>query len=71
LERSGTYQNLIKSALREKGLPENTEWMKIYVTNKKSKMSQGRIIRVRNGEAMFFAPANSFITLLVDGESPF
>jgi len=27
--------------------------------------------RVRNVEAMFFGEVNSFITLLVDGESPF
>ena len=54
-----------------KGLPAETEWMKIYTTNKKRNMSQGRRIRVRDGEAMFFAEANSFITLLVDGESPF
>ncbi len=54
-----------------KGLPAETEWMRIYTTNKKRNMSQGRRIRVRDGEAMFFAEANSFITLLVDGESPF
>jgi len=54
-----------------KGLPENIKWMKIFVTNRKSKMSQGRMIWVRNGEAIFYAQANSFITLLVDGESPF
>ncbi|MFC2123202.1 hypothetical protein ACFLU5_00200 [Bacteroidota bacterium] len=54
-----------------KGLPTETEWMKIYVTNIKSKMSQQRSIRVRDGEARFFAEANSFITLLADGESPF
>lgn len=54
-----------------KGLPENTEWMKIYVTNHTSKMSQRRMIRVRDGEATFLAEADSFITLLVDGESPF
>ncbi|KPK28486.1 MAG: hypothetical protein AMJ61_02220 [Desulfobacterales bacterium SG8_35_2] len=61
-------------ALRQatlKGLPTDTEWMKIFVTNKNSKMSQRRSIRVRNGEATFLAEANSFITLLVDGESPF
>jgi hypothetical protein len=54
-----------------KGLPDITEWVKIYVTNNKSKMSQRRPVRVRNGEAMFTAEANSFITLLVDGEAPF
>ena len=54
-----------------KGLPENTEWLKIYVTNHTSKMSQRRMIRVRDGEATFLAEADSFITLLVDGESPF
>ncbi len=54
-----------------KGLPTNTEWMKIFVTNKNNKMSQRRMIRVRDGEAVFLAEANSFITLLADGESPF
>jgi len=54
-----------------KGLPSDTEWMKIYVTNENSKMSQRRMIRVREGIASFVAEANSFITLLVDGESPF
>jgi hypothetical protein len=54
-----------------KGLPAETEWMRIYTTNKRRNMSQGRRIRVRDGEATFFAEANSFITLLVDGESPF
>lgn len=53
------------------GLPDDTEWMKIYVTNEDSKMSQRRMIRVREGVASFVAEANSFITLLVDGESPF
>jgi hypothetical protein len=54
-----------------KGLPSGTEWMKIYVTNKTSSMSQRRMIRVREGEGTFLAEANSFISLLVDGESPF
>jgi len=54
-----------------KGLPGDTEWMKIFVTNKSSKMSRRRMIRVRDGEAMFLAEANSFITLLADGEPPF
>jgi hypothetical protein len=54
-----------------KGLPADTGWMKIFITNKKSKMERGRMIRVRDGEATFSAAANSFITLLVDGESPF
>ncbi len=54
-----------------KGLPAEVEWMKIYTTNKRRKMSPGRIIRVRDGEATFSVEANSFITLLVDGESPF
>lgn len=54
-----------------RGLPAGTEWMKIYVTNRKNKMSPGRMIRVRDGMASFIAEANSFITLLVDGESPF
>ncbi|MBS0000494.1 MAG: hypothetical protein KFF73_16055 [Cyclobacteriaceae bacterium] len=53
------------------GFPAGMEWMKIYVTNKNSKMSQRGPIRVRDGEAIFFAEANSFITLLADGESPF
>ena len=54
-----------------KGLPPDTEWMKIYITNSRSKMSQRRMLRVRNGEARFTAEADSFITLLSDGESPF
>jgi hypothetical protein len=54
-----------------KGLPQDMAWMKIYVTNEKSKMSQRRSVRVSNGEANFYAEANSFITLLADGESPF
>jgi hypothetical protein len=53
------------------GLPADMEWMKVYVTNQTSKMSQRRSVRIRNGEANFFAEANSFITLLADGESPF
>jgi hypothetical protein len=54
-----------------KGLPTGIEWMKIYTTNKRRKMSRGRVIRVRNGEATFSVETNSFITLLADGESPF
>jgi hypothetical protein len=54
-----------------KGLPEDMEWAKVYVTNETSKMSPGRPVRVRNGEASFLAEANSFITILADGESPF
>ena len=54
-----------------KGLPEEMKWVKIFVTNKNSSMSKGRPVRVRNGEANFYAEANSFITLLADGESPF
>ncbi|MDH3648952.1 MAG: hypothetical protein OEQ53_04675 [Saprospiraceae bacterium] len=45
--------------------------MKIYVTNENSNMSARRMIRVRNGVARFVAEANSFITLLADGENPF
>jgi hypothetical protein len=40
--------------------------MKIYITNKKSNMAQGRRIRVQEGKGTFTAPANSFITLLAD-----
>jgi hypothetical protein len=45
--------------------------MKIHIANTRSKMSQRRVIRVREGEASFLTEANSFITLLVDGESSF
>jgi hypothetical protein len=48
------------------GLPNDIEWMKIYITNKKSNMAQGRRIRVQEGKGTFTAPANSFITLLAD-----
>jgi hypothetical protein len=54
-----------------KGLPSDVRWIKVFVTNEKSSMSQRRMAWVRNGEATFFAESNSFITLLVDGESPF
>ena len=54
-----------------KGLPTDIEWMKVFVTNTRSKMSQRRMVRVRDGEGTFTAEAHSFITLLVDGESPF
>jgi hypothetical protein len=54
-----------------RGLPSDTGWIKIFVTNKKNKMERGRMIQVRDGEATFFAAANSFSALLVDGESPF
>jgi hypothetical protein len=54
-----------------KGLPSDIRWMKVFVTNEKRSMSQRRMAWVRNGEATFFAESNSFITLLVDGESPF
>ena len=53
------------------GLPSDLQWMRIFVTNDRSNMSQGRRIRVQNGTAYFLAEANSFITLLADGESPF
>jgi hypothetical protein len=54
-----------------KGLPPDVRRMKVYVTNEKSSMSQGRMGWVRNGTATFFTESNSFITLLADGESPF
>ena len=54
-----------------KGLPSDVRRMTIFVTNDISSMSKGRRAWVRNGTATFFAESNSFITLLVDGESPF
>ena len=53
------------------GIPADIQWMKIYTTNRKRKMSRGRPIRVIEGKATFFMDGNSFITVLVDGESPF
>ena len=54
-----------------KGLPSDARRMTIFVTNDMSSMSKGRRAWVRNGTATFYAESNSFITLLVDGESPF
>lgn len=54
-----------------KGLPSDARRMTIFVTNDESSMSKGRRAWVRNGTAIFFAESNSFITLLIDGESPF
>jgi hypothetical protein len=54
-----------------KGLPSGVRRMKIFVTNEQRSMSQGRRTWVRNGTATFLAESNSFITLLMDGESPF
>jgi hypothetical protein len=54
-----------------KGLPDKVRRVKVFVTNERTSMAQQRTIWVRNGEATFFASSNSFITLLVDGESPF
>lgn len=54
-----------------KGLPSDVRRLKVFVTNEQRSMSQGRRAWVRNGTATFLAESNSFITLLVDGESPF
>jgi len=54
-----------------KGLPSDARRMNIFVTNEQKSMSKGRRAWVRNGTATFFAETNSFITLLVDSESPF
>ncbi len=53
------------------GLPSDIEWIKIRVTNEKSNYAARRPVRVREGTAQFVAEANSFITLLADGESGF
>jgi len=54
-----------------KGLPSDVRRVTIFVTNDMSSMSKGRRAWVRNGTATFFAESNSFITLMVDGESPY
>ena len=53
-----------------KGIPADVRRVKVFVTNERTSMAEQRSW-VRNGEANFFIHSNSFITLLVDGESPF
>lgn len=53
------------------GIPENLEWVKIWVTNEHSNNTRKRSIRVREGVATFTGEANSFITLVADGQSSF
>ncbi len=54
------------------GLPEDINWMKVFVTNEQSQNSERRRVRVRNGVAQFMAETNSFITLhSVEGSTNF
>ncbi|MCB0667980.1 MAG: hypothetical protein KDC80_19270 [Saprospiraceae bacterium] len=58
-------------SVRVQGIPSTIEWIKIWVTNENSNNARRRSLRVRDGIATFDAEANSCITLLADGESPF
>jgi hypothetical protein len=53
-----------------KGLPADVRRVKVFVTNERTSMAEQRSW-VRNGEANFYISSNSFVTLRVDGESPF
>jgi hypothetical protein len=53
------------------GLPSNARRAQVWVTNERRSMSRQGFAWIRDGVASFSMDSNSFITLRIDGESPF
>jgi len=53
------------------GMDNSVEWMRYYITNEDNNLSEQRRVRVQDGKAEFFLPANSFCSLFVDNSNPF